>query len=299
MPSRAGGHALYLSLKATLELGGRLPLSLNRSIGPSLSAMAVRVHSRSRRRIHEHLSIAFPESGEDQKNVIFKNCVRHFGLMLAEVAWLRRATAADVEKMCELRGLKHLEEALQQGRGAILATAHCGNWELLSARIPVAGLPLTSAARQLDNPRIDNLVTSLRTRFGTEIYPRGPAAGRRLARGLKDNKVNALLIDQDIKDVPGTFVPFFGRPAWTPTGAAMFSIRMNSPVVPGFIHRLPNGKHIAEFHPPLPTPTDGSTEDRIEELTAAATAKIEEQIRAHPEQWVWMHRRWRRQPETE
>jgi KDO2-lipid IV(A) lauroyltransferase len=260
--------------------------------------MAVRVHSRSRRRIHEHLSIAFPELGREQRNVIFKNCVRHFGLMLAEVAWLWRATAVEVEKMCELRGLKHLEEALQQGRGAILATAHCGNWELLSARIPVAGLPLTSAARQLDNPRIDSLVTALRTRFGTEIYPRGPAAGRRLARGLKDNKVNALLIDQDIKDVPGTFTPFFGRPAWTPTGAAMFSIRMSSPVVPGFIHRTPNGKHIAEFHPSLPTPTDGSKEDKIEELTASATAMIEKQIRAHPEQWVWMHRRWRRRPET-
>ena len=125
---------------------------------------------------------------------------------------------------------------------------------------------------------------------------------RAYQQGQRKNPVMAgmaaPLTDQDIKDVPGTFVPFFGLPAWTPTGAAMFSIRMNSPVVPGFIHRLPNGKHIAEFHPPLPTPTDGSTEDRIEELTATATAKIEDQIRAHPEQWVWMHRRWRRQPET-
>jgi len=227
-----------------------------------------------------------------------KGCVRHFGLMLAEVAWLWHAQAQDVEDICEFRGLHHMEEALQDGRGAMLATAHCGNWELLSARIPVAGIPLTCAVRQLDNPRIDSLVNAIRTRFGTEIFPRGPAAGRHLARALKKNRVNALLIDQDIRDVPGVFVPFFGRPAWTPSGAAMFSIRMECPVLPGFIHRLPSGKHVAEFHSPLPVPTDGTVEDRIEELTSSATAAIERQIRAHPEQWVWMHRRWRTQPET-
>jgi KDO2-lipid IV(A) lauroyltransferase len=142
------------------------------------------------------------------------------------------------------------------------------------------------------------LVKTTRTRFGTEIVPRGPAAGRQLARSLARNKVCGLLIDQDIRDVPGVFVPFFGRPAWTPSGAATLSIRMRCPTIPGFIHRRPDGTHTVQILPPLATPTAGTLDDRILELTTAATAAIERQIRAYPEQWVWMHRRWRRQPEA-
>jgi KDO2-lipid IV(A) lauroyltransferase len=191
-----------------------------------------------------------------------------------------------------------MSRAREEGRGVMFATAHCGNWEILSARLPVAGVPLISAVRELEDPRLDHLVTSTRTRFGTEIVPRGPAAGRQLARALGRNKVVGLLIDQDIRDVPGVFVPFFGRQAWTPSGAAMLAIRRGCPVVPGFIHRQPDGRHVAEIHPPLPMPSGGSLEDQVEELTAAATSLIEGQIRNHPEQWVWMHRRWRRRPES-
>ena len=179
----------------------------------------------------------------------------------------------------------------------MFATGHCGNWEMLGARLPSGGVPLVTAARQLDNRRLDRFVTASRTRFGGEVVPRGPSAGRRLARALIKNAAVALLIDQDIKDIPGVFVPFFGRPAFTPSGAATLALRMKCPVLPGFIHRRPDGTHVAEIHPPLPVPTDGTLEDKVEEMTATATAFIERQIRAHPEQWVWMHRRWRTQPD--
>jgi KDO2-lipid IV(A) lauroyltransferase len=156
---------------------------------------------------------------------------------------------------------------------------------------------LITAVRQLNDPHLDRLVTSSRTRFGTEVVPRGPAAGRQMARSLARNKACGLLIDQDIRDVPGVFVPFFGRRAWTPSGAATLAVRMRCPMLSGFIHRRPDGSHMAEIFPPLRPSGAGSLEDRVYELTAAATAAIERQIRAYPEQWVWMHRRWRRQPE--
>ena len=217
--------------------------------------------------------------------------------MLAEVAWLWHAQRHDVENLCELEGVENFFEALEGGRGIIFTTGHCGNWEILSARLPIAGVPLTTAARQLDDPRLDKLAIDLRSRFGTEIVLRGPAAGKKMIRSLAGNRVTALLIDQDIRDIPGVFVPFFGRPAWTPSGGAMLALRRGCPVIPGFIHRRPDDTHTAEIHPPLPIPVDGSLEDRVEELTSAATAVIERQVRAHPEQWVWMHRRWRTQPE--
>jgi len=298
MPSRGSSLALYLGFRSFLGIGGRLPLRLGRAIGPRLSAAAFKLLPRSRKRIDSHLEIAFPELDQDRRDALRAGCIRHFGFMLAEVGWMWGARPAQIEAICEIEGMEHLDAALEGGRGAMFATGHCGNWEMLSALLPIVGKPLISAVRQLDNPRLDNLVNTMRTRFGTDIVPRGPAAGRRLARALARNGVGGLLIDQDIKDVPGVFVPFFGRPAWTPSGAAMLAIRMRCPLLPGFIHRRADGTHKGVVHPPLPMPTDGTLADKVEELTAAATAAIEHQIRTYPEQWVWMHRRWRTQPES-
>jgi KDO2-lipid IV(A) lauroyltransferase len=298
MPSKTGSFVLYAGLRSFLAVGGRLPLSVSRAAGTALGSATLRLLPRNRARIMDHLELAFPELDESRRLMIARGCARHFGLMLAEVAWLWHARTSEVETVCRIDGLEHLQAALDEKRGAMLATAHCGNWELLAARLPIAGVPLMSAVRELDDPRLDRLVTAIRTRFGIQIVPRGPAAGRQLARALGRNGVGGLLIDQDIRDVPGVFVPFFGRPAWTPSGAALLSIRMRCPMVPGFIHRRSDGTHLAEIHPPLPQPSAGTIEDRVEELTATATAAIEGQVRAHPEQWVWMHRRWRTQPDT-
>jgi KDO2-lipid IV(A) lauroyltransferase len=296
MTSPAGSFALYASLRSFLAVGGALPLTISRPIGMVLGRTALAVLPRSRRRIENHLEIAFPDLEPAQRRHIVRGSSRHFGLMLAEVAWLWHAQPHDVEKFCVLEGVDNFFNALERGHGVIFATAHCGTWELLSARLPIAGVPLTTAARQLDDPRMDRLVTAMRSRFGTEVILRGPSAGKRMIRALAGNRVAALLIDQDIRDIPGVFVPFFGRPAWTPSGGAMLAIRRGCPMVPGFIHRRANGTHKAEIHPPLPIPTEGSLDDRVEQLTASATAVIEQQIRSHPEQWVWMHRRWRTRP---
>jgi len=296
MTHRFASHALYLGLLGFLEVGSRVPPRLTRSLGRGLGQAAFRLSSKYRNRIRAHLEIAFPELDPSDRDAITADSARHFGTMLAEIAWLWRASPQDVESMCAIDGAEHLVTALEQGRGAMMITAHCGNWELLSARISVAGIPLSAPVRQMDEPRLDRLVTSMRTRFGTEICPRGPDVGRRLIRALHNNRVVGLLIDQDIGDIPGVFVPFFGRPAWTPTGAAMLALRRRCPVIPAFIHRCPDGTHRLEIQPPLPTPTAGSPELQIKELTAAATWSIEQQVRAHPEQWVWTHRRWRTVP---
>lgn len=296
MPHRLGSHALYLGLRGFLEVGGRLPPGLTRALGRCLGHTALRLSSKYRTRIRTHLAIAFPELDRSKRVALASDNARHFGTMLAEIAWLWRASPQDVESVCSIDGEEHLLRALEGGRGALMIGAHCGNWELLSARISVAGIPLSVPVRQLDEPHLERLATSIRTRFGAEVWPRGPSVGRRLTRALADNRVVGLLIDQDIGDIPGVFVPFFGRPAWTPTGAAMLSLRRRCPVIPAFIHRCPDGTHRLEIQPPLPTPSTGSAESRIEELTAASTARIERQVRAHPEQWVWTHRRWRTQP---
>ncbi len=297
--SRVRDDAVFLLVRAFLALGGHLSYRTLQRLGGRLGRLALRLAGRDRARAMDHLAIAFPELSEDERSALVRRSALHLGQTLGEVAWLWHATAEPVAEVCPIDGVEHLRGALEQGRGAVLVTAHCGNWELLNASLGAHGIPMTIAVRELYDPRLDRIVTTLRERFGAEVVARGDEAGRRLAAALKANRVDGLLIDQDIRDVPSTFVPFFGRPAWTPIGAAALALRARCAVIPAFVHRRQDGSHSATVSPPLALPQEGSLRQRTTELTAAATAAIERQIRSHPEQWVWMHRRWRTQPEPE
>ncbi len=289
----------YFILRVILAIGGRLPLAVNRFIGRILMRIAFLFMKRDARRMREHIAIAFPDFDEKETRRLIRGCANHLGCVMGEVAWLWRADASDVERLVEIEGLERLLDELEKGRGGIFVTGHLGNWELLNARMAVTGIPFMVAVRQLDDPRLDSIVTGLRTKFGSKIIQRGQSAGRQLARNLGKGDGMGLLIDQDIPTIPGVFVPFFGRLARTPSGAATLAIRTRCPVVPGFIHRKPDGSHKVIIGRPLELPKEGTLKERIEKLTADVTAAIEWQVRAWPEQWVWMHRRWRTRPEDE
>lgn len=296
-PLRDG--ALYGILRLILGVGGALPLGLSRSMGRSIIRTALRFAGRDRERVGDHLRLAFPDLDDKQRERLLKGCADHFGNMLAEVAWLRRASPEDVRRLVVFEGLEHLMNPIENGRGVVLGTGHVGNWELFNAGLCAYGVPLTIAVRELDDPGMDGIITGLRERFGTEVIPRGASAGRKLLHAIKGSRAVGLLIDQDIPSIPGVFVPFFGRPAWTPSGAAMIALKAGCDVVPGFIHRRPDGSHLVKIEPPLELPPEGAIEDRAWQLTAAVTSRVEWQVRAWPEQWVWMHRRWRTRPENE
>jgi KDO2-lipid IV(A) lauroyltransferase len=299
MPHRIRDNLVYHLLRAVLGVGSRLPLSVTRSLTSVVSRLALRFMKRERQRMRDNIAIAFPELDERQQSRIMAGCADHLGRVLAEIAWLWRATEADVLSVCEIEGAEHLQTAVDEGQGGIVATGHLGNWEMLNAYLSAAGFPITVAVRELDDPRVDELVTRLRSRFGSAGVPRGTTAGRRLLRAIGEGRGVGLLIDQDIPSIPGVFVPFFGRLAWTPSGAAMLALRGRCPVLPGFIHRKPDGTHKIKIYPSLPVPSKGPARERVNEMTAAITAAVEWQVRAWPEQWVWMHRRWRTRPDSE
>lgn len=288
-----GHHLVWGGIGILRGLGSILPLKLSAPIGSMLGGVGRLVSPREMRRARQHLQIAFPEMDEAGVTRLLKAMMRHLGRTAAETIWLLRASSAEVDRLCEMRGQEHLFDALDKGRGAVLITGHLGNWELLNARLGTAGIPMTIAVRDIYDPRVDALASTLRSRFGSEVVHRGHRAGNKLFEALKANRVNGLLIDQDIRDIPGVHVPFFGRPALTPIGAAQLALKAGCPIIPAFVHRKPNGHHLVEAFPPLPPPESSETEEQIVELTAAATAAIERQIRRFPEQWVWMHRRWR------
>lgn len=214
-------------------------------------------------------------------------------MSLAECLWLTTRGPADLARHVEVEGWEQVEAAKARGAPIVILTGHCGNWEVLAAVINGRGLNMRVAAREVDSPELNRWIVTLRSRFGTETIERGAAgAARKLLATLREGGALGMLIDQDTR-VEGVWVPFFGRPAYTPVGAAKIALKLGAAVVPAFIERRADGSHLARFAPPLTLPADATA------ATARMTAAIEAQVRAVPEQWVWWHKRWRRQPPAE
>ncbi len=286
------GYAIFRILLA----GARaVPLPVLRWVGAAAGRAALPLARRDVGRARAHLRLAYPDRAEAWRRAVAWRCAAHLGTLLGEVAWLWSATAEAILAKTDFVGVEHLTGALRPDCGAILATAHCGNWEWLNLGLGASGVAMTVAAGELYDPRLDELARCLRARFGGETALRGRGAGGRLVQAIRRGRVDGLLIDQDI-EAPGVFVEFFGHPAWTPTGAALLARRTRCPVVAGFAARVPGGRMRLSFSPQVEVASGPDLDTEVAVLTAMLTAHIESQVRAYPEQWVWMHRRWRHQP---
>jgi KDO2-lipid IV(A) lauroyltransferase len=296
LPVRRARHEVgYALLRVLLEGSRPVPLSALRCVGALAGLIALPLARRDWRRTLAHLAAAFPERDKRWHRALARRSAAHLGTLLGEVAWLWSASPRAILERTEFVGLEHLKGNLRPDRGAILVTGHCGNWEWLNLGLGASGVGMTVAAREVYDPRLDEIARRLRGRFGGETALRGKGAGSKLMQALRQGRVDGLLIDQDI-DAPGVFVEFFGRPAWTPTGAALLALRARCPVVPGFASRLADGRMRLSFSPPVEVTPGPDLDTGVSRLTAILTAHIERQVRVHPEQWVWMHRRWKHQP---
>jgi KDO2-lipid IV(A) lauroyltransferase len=289
-----GAHSapdeLNAGLWALTSTLGRLPWRAAQRMGRAIGSLGWTLSRRDRRRALDHLALAFPDSPEPERRRLGHDCFRHLGELLGECLHLYHRDCPFVGSVVDVEGWEVIEQVRRDGRPLVLFTGHCGNWELLGAAVNCRGVGMAVVARPLDEPRQQRLLAGLRDRFGTPTIARGSeGAARQLLITLRRGGALGMLIDQDTK-VEGVWVPFFGRPAFTPVGAAKIALKQRAAVVPVFIERLAGGRHRVKFQPPLDLPDDPR------EATALMTAKIEEQIRRRPEQWVWMHRRWRRQP---
>ncbi|MEA2695360.1 MAG: Kdo2-lipid lauroyltransferase/acyltransferase [Acidobacteriota bacterium] len=275
---------------ALSALLGRLSWSAVQRVGRGIGRLAWVLGRRDRRRTLDHLALALPDLPAGARRALGRDCFRHQGMNLAECLHLLHKDCADLARHVEVEGWEEVERARANGRPLVLVTGHCGNWEILGAALNCRGLGMAVVARSLDEPRLQGMLAGLRDRFGTATIERGSGAAARQILGiLRRGGALGMLIDQDTK-VDGVWVPFFDRPAFTPVGAAKIALRQRTDVIPTFVERLPDGSHRIRIHPALDLPEDPR------EATAMMTRAIEEQVRRHPEQWVWMHRRWRRQP---
>lgn len=252
-----------------------------------LGAMAGKLLPAERRRAMSSLRTAFPELSETERRSIADDMFRHLGMSLLEIAWLPNLDRAGLEATTVIEGIEHFRAAHEAGKGVVLFTGHCGNWEWMAATIGLLGFPMNVVARELYDPRINDFVVASRARHGVETIGRGSGnAAREILATLRRGQILGVLIDQSIK-AENVEVDFFGAPAPTPVGPARLAIRAGASVIAGFTERR-EGVQVIRFEPPLQT---GRDDDPVE-LTRLMTQAIENQIRRVPSQWVWMHRRW-------
>ena len=221
-------------------------------------------------------------------------------MTLVEVGLVLLRGPAVVTRRIGVEGLEHLDAAMAVSRssGVLVLTAHFGNWELAGLVGPLYGVSMATVMRPLDSPLLDRLARRLRVSTGVEMIDKRDAF-RAVSEALRRGRLVAILLDQNASRNEGVFVPFFGRAASTSRGLALLSLRTGTPIVPVFMHRDAAGRHHLVIEPAIPAPARGSLGAAIEELTAACAGRIEAAVRGWPEQWLWLHRRWRTRPAGE
>jgi len=282
---------LARAIWGTARAVGTLPVPAALAVGRGLGRGAHAMLGLPRRLARTHLELALPELDALTRDRLVRATFEHAGQSFVELGlWPRIARDPDYVH----GNFAVLDEALAEGRGTLAITGHVGNWELLAATVAARGYALSVVARRVNDERFDALIRRFRGDRGMQILLRdAPDFLAQVREALSRNRIVAILMDQDSRG-PGVFVPFFGRPAHTPPGAAVLALRTRAPVVTVFIGRRPHRGHLVTFERVSIAPSTGK--GQITELTARFTAAIEAAIRRTPAEWVWWHERWRRQP---
>lgn len=279
---------IWRALLGAFTIGRRIPLGAGRSVGRRVGRLAHAVLPRDRRKALSSLATAFPEKSEAERAALCRGAFEHLGQSLFEIFWLPNLSKENFAATTQVEGIENLRRACDEHRGVVLFTGHTGNWEWLAASIGLGGFELNVIAREIYDPRINDFVVQSRMRHGVKSIGRGSAsAAKEILQTLKRGAILGVLIDQNI-DAESSDVPFFGVPAPTPTGPARLATRAGAMAIAAFIERR-DGMQIVRYGVPMPT----SRETDPVELTATMTLAIESQIRRVPEQWVWMHERWK------
>ena len=287
---RLRNTAVYHATRAFIGLMNVLPRRMALSVSGWVGALSYLVARSSRRLALSNLELAFgDEMSSGQIRQLGRSVFRELGRNVVDVARLPRITAENVDSLVRIEGLSHLESAYGEGRGVVAVSAHLGNFELMGTFLALKGFTVTVVAAPLYDPRLDALLLKNRERGGLHVVSRDRAASAVL-RALRKGHVVGLLVDQDTRG-GGIAVPFFGRPARTPTGPAVLADRAGAPIVPMAIHRLADDTHLVTVRPPIRSA--GKAPEDVESTTSAYTAELERFIRRAPAQWVWMHDRWK------
>ncbi|MCB2226307.1 MAG: lysophospholipid acyltransferase family protein [Desulfarculaceae bacterium] len=273
------------------------PLGLSRAVGRGLGRLARSLDSRHREIVQRNLSASFPEKDPAWIEQTGREVFEHVAQVAAEIPHLVRLSPQQIAAQCRFHGLDNVHHALERGKGLITLTGHFGNWEWANVAGAVAlGQGALIVARPIDWPPADRLVNGWRTRgSNSEVVPKNNSA-RALLRGLKQNRMLGLLLDQNVDWYDGEWVDFFGRPACSNKGMALLARSTEAPVLPFYNWRAEDGKFEVFFGEEIPLVKTADKTKDIWVNTQNYTKALEEIIRQKPAQWFWLHQRWKTRP---
>ena len=287
----------YAAAWPFIKILGLVPRRLSRAFGIALGQAVYLLHVRLRRVGMRNLALAFPEKTEVERAGILRGVFTSLGRQLAEVCQFPKYTLANVEQVVVYDGLENYEQAYARGKGVLFLTAHFGAWELSAFAHSLHGHWLHVVMRPMDNEYLDRLIQSYRTRHGNKTVGKDDFV-RGLLAAMKAGEVVGILMDTNMTPPQGVFVDFFGIPACTASGLARIALRTDAAVVPGFtIWDQALGKYRLRFDPAVELVRTGDLEADIVANTQKFTKVIEDYVRKYPEQWLWVHRRWKTRPD--
>jgi KDO2-lipid IV(A) lauroyltransferase len=274
-----------------------LPLPLAKRMSGGLSRLLYLATPRWRNVASDNLGLAMPELEPRRRDRIVRGVYENLGRVMLSVARMPRLSAANIGQWIEYDGFEHYERALENGRGVLFLTAHLGNWELSAFAHALFGNPMHVMVRPLDNPWLDRLMDRYRRLPGNQTIGK-QEAGRKVLRALKNNEAVGILIDQNTTGEDRVFVDFFGRKASATSAFVKLAQHSGAAVIPGFaLWRPETGKYVLKFYPALEWTDTGDAEGDLIHNTQLCQSVLERAIREQPEQWLWIHRRWKTQPD--
>ncbi len=277
---------------------GTLPLRTAISLGTALASLG-RLFPRLNRTAEQNLKLAFPESAEAERRRLVRGCFENLGRLLAIFSHLTKRDPAALKALIKDEGLEHLIAAEKTGRGIILFTGHIGAWELTSFGLSLIGHPFSFLVRRIDNEKIETLIDRARTHWGNRTIDKRQAA-REMLKILQTGRTLGLLVDLNALDREGIFVNFFDVPASTTFLLAKLALRTDALVLPVFAPWDKTEQQVRlQIGPPLVFDRSGDEPEDVRRLTEAFTRVVEDYVRRYPDQWLWIHRRWKTRPPGE
>lgn len=286
----------YGGIRALTAVAQALPYRLAVQFATGLAGLVYRLDVRHRAVGFDNLRLAYGDRLPDSEmRRIVRGVYRHLFTSGIELLFMTRRLRSDNwEESITVDNREALQEAIDYGRGVVFVTGHFGNWEIMGAALSGTWVPLASVARPLRNPLMDGYLRGIREGFGQRIVPKRGAL-RKLARMVQDGAGVAFLVDQNVRR-PDLFVPFFGVPAATTSAFAAFAYRFGCPVVSAFCRRVGHFKFQVTIGEPIYPDLERNRREEVGRITMECTRRLESAVRECPEQWLWLHRRWKTRP---
>ena len=288
----------YAGAWLVLQALGLLPRKVARAVGAGIARALYAGRPKLARVGLMNLRLAFPEWTEEKRVETLRGMVRHLGWMLGELSQFPRYMRQPIEEVVPREGYEHFAAAQARGKGVIFLTGHMSAWELAPFVQARYGDPLHFLVRPIENPRVDALVLRYRMLSGNQPIDKNQSA-RAMLRLLREGGTVGILMDQNTLPEEGVFVDFFGIPACTSAGLARIALRTDCAVVPGYVFWDRALGYRLHFEPALQLVRTGDEEADVRENTARFTQVVENYARCYPDQWLWVHTRWKTRPPGE